>query len=297
MKKVILFALATAAMFSCSQNKEVEVIDGDNVLIRLGAGVEALTKAPIISGSTFTAAIGGWETDEVVDYTVAVTWATTAEIEAEETAAAISMAAQKYYNVDNDVKTYMKAWCPEGTLEAGMVTFTNTDGTVDPLLATAVSGSKLDAGTKEFSFAHPTTQIKFKVVAGTGLAIGTEIQSITIKNAELPTGFNLVTDVVTYEDEGAADLSVLTGGTTEITSSAALVGTPVMIKPMTGNEITLDVVTSGGVFDGVVATIADDTNFVAGKAYTITLTFKAKGIDVTASVAEWTTGTGTGDVE
>lgn len=70
-----------------------------------------------------------------------------------------------------------------------------------------------------------------------------------------------------------------------------------MIKPMTGNTVTLRIETSAATFDNVVATIADDTDFKEGKAYTITLTFKQQSLNLTATVAEWTQGSGSAEVE
>lgn len=56
----------------------------------------------------------------------------------------------------------------------------------------------------------------------------------------------------------------------EISTTAAVVGEPVMIRPMSGNTVTLRIETSSATFERVTATIDDDTNFVEGKAYTIT---------------------------
>ena len=55
--------------------------------------------------------------------------------------------------------------------------------------------------------------------------------------------------------------------------------------------------TSGTEFDNIVATIDTDTKFEAGKAYTITLTFSQKNIELSATLAEWSPGTGSGTVE
>lgn len=83
----------------------------------------------------------------------------------------------------------------------------------------------------------------------------------------------------------------------EISTTAAVVGEPVMIRPMRGNTVTLRIETSSATFERVTATIDDDTNFVEGKAYTITLTFKQQSLSLTATVAEWTRGSGSAEVE
>ena len=61
-------------------------------------------------------------------------------------------------------------------------------------------------------------------------------------------------------------------------------GDPVMIVPTTKNEILVDVVMADGIsFSNVKVTTTDDT-FMAGKAYTITLTFNNKKVAGTATV-------------
>lgn len=297
--------LAIAALAGCSKNENNggEPIGGSTAII-LSAGVPtgsitSNTKAPIDAGSTFTAGIAGWESNASVDYTQAVKWSSNAaNISANAAAQSITLTPTQVYNADNAVKTYMKAWYPEGTRSSSTVTFTNTDGSVDAMLAPAISGSKNDRTNKTLAFAHKTTQLKFMVKEGDGLAANTTITSITVKNAELPTGFNLATDVVTYAV--AADLAVagITGSLVIGTTPAGdAVGNPVMIKPITGNTVTLDVVTNNATYTGVTATIDTDINFVVGKAYTITLTFGQSELSLKASVAEWTTGTGSGSVE
>ena len=71
-----------------------------------------------------------------------------------------------------------------------------------------------------------------------------------------------------------------------------------MMKPFTGNRITLTVTTSGATYANVKATIDDDTDFIAGKAYTITLHFSGADLQVQAQVTEWVdSGTGEGNVQ
>ena len=83
-------------------------------------------------------------------------------------------------------------------------------------------------------------------------------------------------------------------GTTE---TGDAVGNPLMIVPPAGNTVTLKVTTSVTAFDDIVATIDGDDKFQAGKAYTITLTFGQKNIELSATLAEWSAGTGSGLVE
>lgn len=273
---------------------------GDRTPIVLSAGIPTATvtsgsRAVIESGNNFTAGVAGWETAGAVDYT-ADAWYTTADITASTAAQQVSLATPQVYSANNDIKTYMKAWYPAGAPAGGRVTFANPDGTVDALLAGEVVGSKNDNTGKVLKFAHKTTQLKFKAVADASLAAGTTVKKITVLNAQLPIGFDLVTDAVTYAQE--TSLTVPGFDTpVEITTTATDAGDPVMIKPMTGNTVSLDIETSTATFNGVTATIKDDADFKEGKAYTITLTFKQQSLNLTATVAEWTQGSGSAEVE
>ena len=66
---------------------------------------------------------------------------------------------------------------------------------------------------------------------------------------------------------------------------------------MTGNKVHLKIQTSAATFDDVVATIDNDGNFLEGKAYTITLTFRQQAVGLTATVDEWISGSGSAEIE
>ena len=304
MKRTILSLLTLAALSGCSKSDNEPgnpATSNDKTPIILSAGVPTATVTPgsravIATGTTFTAGVAGWETANAVDYT-ADAWYTTADIEADPTTAKpVSLNDPQHYHTNDGIKTYMQAWYPAGAPAAGKVTFTNPDGTVDALLAGEVVGSKNDNTGKVLKFAHKTTQLKFKVVADASLTAGTTVNKITVLNAELPNGFDLTTGTATYGQPASLDVPGLTTPV-EITATAADAGKPVMIKPMSGNTVSLDIETSTAIFNGVTATIRDDAEFKEGKAYTITLTFKQQSLSLTATVAEWTTGTGSATVE
>lgn len=305
MKRTIISILALSALVGCSKSGDEPGNQGtasDKTPIVLSAGVPTVSATPrsraVIEngkGTVFTAGVAGWETAGAVDYT-ADAWYTTADITASMTAQPVALAAPQVYHADDNIKTYMKAWYPVGAPAKGKVTFSNPDGTVDALLAGEVVGSKNDNTGKVLNFAHKTTQLKFKVVADVSLAAGTTVNKITVLNAELPNGFDLTDGTATYGQPAPLDVPGLTTPV-EITATATDAGQPVMIKPMTGNTVSLDIETSTATFNGVTAIIDDDTDFKEGKAYTITLTFKQQSLSLTATVAEWETGTGSADVE
>ena len=305
--KPICLLLVAACLCACSKSESGEQFPGGEAAIRLSAGLlsaSVQSKAPINSGDTFTPAVAGWESSATASYTAAPTWnTTTSEITASATAQAVTLTDQQVYNADKTVKTYMKAWYPQGTLTNGTVTFTaddsyKGDGTADVLLAGELSGDKSDRDNKVLAFAHLTTQLKFVVKAGTGLAEDTKLTKIELKGVDLPSGINLTTDALTGTAKETLSVPDIDGnlviGTTE-TGDAA--GSPLMIVPPTGNTVTLKVTTSTTEFDNIVATIDTDTKFEAGKAYTVTLTFGQKNIELSATLAEWSAGTGSGTVE
>lgn len=302
MKRVLISMLAVAALAACSKDEgKGGVDDGEPVAVELTAGVPSgvITpdgKAPVTGDMTFAPSIAGWEAAVgEVDYTAEPTWLTEADIQADAQNEAVTLADPQVYNPDDDVKTYMLAWYPQGTLADGVVTFATVDGTHDAMLTTPIYGSKWNKTGKVLEFTHETTQLKFVVKGGTSLTQPMNIVGITIKDAQVPTGFDLSVPEVTYA--AAADLEVPGITAAAITSTGATVGEPVMIKTMTGKTLMLDIETSVTTFEDVVATIKDDENFEAGKAYTITLTFEQESVNLAATVTDWTTGSGSATIK
>lgn len=305
-RKPICLLLTAASLCACSKSESGEQLSGGDAIC-LSAGLPSASvqsKAPINSGDKFIPAVAGWESTAAASYTAAPTWnTTTSEITASTTAQAVTLTASQVYNADNAVKTYMKAWYPQGELNNGVVSFMGDpkyadDGTVDVLLASEVSGSKSDRENKVLAFEHLTTQLKFMVKAGTGLAEGTKLTKIELKNVDVPSGINLATNALLTSSKNALSVPDIDGnlviGTTAAGDDA---GSPLMIAPPTGKTVTLKVTTSAAEFDNIVATIDNDDNFQAGKAYTITLTFDQKNIELSATLAAWSDGMGTGLVE
>lgn len=300
-KQILLSFLAAGVLLSgCSKNESGDPSDGGRVPIRLGSGVAMVSKTPVNNGTEFTAGIAGWENTSSETYAAAPLWNTTIQTTANATTAqTVTWTKQYYYNADEGTTTYMKAWYPAGTLSGTSVTFPNTVGDVDALLAPVVSGTKNNKDGKVLAFAHQTAQINFKVKAGTGLAANTKLRSIKIKSVQLPTGFDLKKTgaaAVTYAT--AADLTVpgITADATTIAATAASVGSPVMIKPITGNTFSIDVETNNATYTGKTVTVTG-TNVEAGTAYDVTLTFTQSTIELKATVTAWKDATGSANLE
>ena len=302
MKNQILLSFLAAGVLlaGCSKNESGDPSDGGRVPIRLGSGVAMVSKTPVNNGTEFTAGIAGWENTSTETYAAAPLWNTTIQTTANATTAqTVTWTKQYYYNADEGTTTYMKAWYPAGTLSGTSVTFPNTVGDVDALLAPVVSGTKNNKDGKVLAFAHQTAQINFKVKAGTGLAANTKLRSIKIKSVQLPTGFDLKKTgaaAVTYAT--AADLTVpgITSDATTIAASAASVGSPVMIKPITGNTFSIDVETNNATYTGKTVTVTG-SNIEAGTAYDVMLTFTQSTIELKATVTAWKDATGSANLE
>lgn len=301
MKSCFFSAVVMALLASCSGSEVDEVIDnGQPVAINLSGGVQtatAVSRAPITSGSKFTATVLGWEAADATPpaYTSDAKWnSTTEEITASSIAGKITLTTPQYYQ-SNGFKTYMKAISPVGTVATSTYTFTAplTDGSVDVLVADAVSGDKVTP-VGALAFKHALTQFNFEVKKGEGLGDDVTVTSIQLNDVQLPTGVDLSNNSLKLG--AATNISALTSGTTVIGASAASAGAPVMVAPIAAADLTLDIVTSAGTFDGVKVTTTGD-DFMAGTSYTITLTFQKKKINTTASVADWVDGTGSGTVE
>lgn len=303
----LLLGLGLSVLAGCSKeyagNNDNEAL----VPIELGAGVNVISRAVISSGSEVKAGIAGWEAASAPTYADAPSWGGSGDLEvitttANETAQSVSWTAQRYYAPDGKT-TYMKAWSPAGTFSTGnTVSFANTDGSVDVLLAPVVSGSKTSKVSTPLAFRHMTSQIKFSVKKGEGLAEGTKIESITIKDAQLPTGFDLKKGIdedgaVTYA--AAADLTVPNiDGSKEISNTTAgdPVGDAVMIKPIASKTFTVDITTNNASYTNKTVTVTTD-QVLAGYAYEITLTFGQAGIELTATVADWKTASGSAEIQ
>lgn len=309
MKNQILFSLLAAGVLLASCSKDVTEEgngpvpgDGQPVAIRLSSSIdaaEAESKASVTTSATVR--IEGWEGTTAPNYaTAASKWQSTASVSVSGTAAAITLSPVQFYNADENITTYIKGWYPAVASADGEVTFTNTDGTVDVLYATEVSGDKNTEVDQPLVFNHKSAQLVFKVKKGEGLAAGTKIKTIKVKNTAIPTSLTLSTNTVNYTDK--TELEVPNVTVAEI-DAEAVAGDPLMVKPVDDNTTvklyiettTDDGTTVAATYDDVALTTSDG-KLTEGSAYTVTLTFKQAGISLEANITPWTEATGEGTV-
>lgn len=292
-------SIISLLLVGCMKN-DSSTPSSEQCVISLGARVshkvQIESRAAVSAGVKFTAAVAGWESAAAnADYTSAKAWLSTTAITASEDSGTITLNPVRYYNQDAKVKTYIKAWYPVGTLsDDGKVSFEETpDGTVDVMQTGEVVGSAIDAAGKNLTFTHPLSQLKFKVMGDASFA-GVKLVSIKVKNAQLPTGLDLSADAVVYGATTNVAIPDI-AATQSIPTTAALVGSPVMIKPFASNVFKIEVATSDATYKDVTVTIDKDSAFVPGKAYTITLSFAGTELGVSAGVTPWDdSGTGNG---
>ena len=258
MRQVCMCAALLAVVVSgCSSSEEGALQTAE---IRVGATVSgAITKAPVVTGDTFTAAITAIEgTQTPPSWTAAVAWQNSITLVASETATGTSVPlnVSKVYPAAGNV--YMAAWHPEIASVSGVVTFQQT-GTEDVMYGGIVSGNKdLPAGA--FTFTHTLTQLNFQVQASEGY-LGANPDTAPI----------------------------------QLTKEVTKVGEPFMVKALDG--VKVKVTYEGGTTSKEINIIDASTqaglNALAGNSHLVTLSFLKTGevaIEGTATVAPWQVG-------
>ncbi|KKB51249.1 hypothetical protein HMPREF1212_01979 [Parabacteroides sp. HGS0025] len=294
MKQVWMYAAFLAVVMSgCSSSEEGDLQTSE---IRVGATVSgAITKAPVVTGDTFTAAITAFEgTQAPASWTAAFAWQNSITLIAAETAAGTSVPlnVSKVYPTTGNV--YMAAWHPEIASVSGVVTFQQT-GTEDVMYGGIVSGSKsVPAGA--FSFTHALTQLNFQVQASDGYLTANpdkKITKIEVLSASYPKTMTIADGIVTYATAAALPVPGITS--TQLTKDVTKVGEPFMIQALNG--VKVKVTYEGGTTSPDIsimdASTKEGLNALAGNSHLITLSFLKTGeiaIEGTATVAPWQVG-------
>ena len=288
MKKLITLALACVALASCSKENEEGVELNAPVEIKLNAGIEGMARAEItkITGATdvqFVRVDGA-----TPSWTTVTDISTTGSIA--ESTGTISLTTKQYYPTDGSNANILGFFPVATSITNGVASMT-IDGEKDLIYAQPVFGTK---GTpmSNLAFNHLLTQFKFVIIRD-GATTNTDITNVSVKLENMNTTCDLALANGTLSNWGTPTFSseAISTGTASTTASTPTAG--IMLEP---NLSSINVTVSATGYTSTIVPIAgtDDNSFKAGKAYTITLTFKGTEIPPTATITEWGTGTATG---
>ena len=286
-------ALLAVMMSGCSSSEEG---DYKTTEIKVGATVSgAITKAPVVTGNSFTAAITAFEGSSVpASWTSAPKWQNTITLVASETATGTSVPlnVSKVYPATGNV--YMAAWHPEIASVSGIVTFQKT-GTEDVMYGGIVTGSKaVPAGA--FTFTHALTQLNFQVQASAEYLKSNpdkKISKIEVLDAAYPKTMTIADGSVTYETVATLPVPGITS--TELAEEVTKIGEPFMVQALNGVKVkvTYEDSSTSKEIDIMDASTKSLLNALAGNSHLITLSFLKTGevaIEGTATVAPWQVG-------
>lgn len=302
MKQVCMCAVFLAAVVSgCSSSEEGDIRTSE---IRVGATVSgAITKAPVVTGDTFTAAITAFEGTQIpASWKAAPAWQNNITLVASEaaTGTAVPLNISKVYPLTGNV--YMAAWHPEIASVSGVVTFQQT-GTEDVMYGGIVSGSK-DVPVGAFAFTHALTQLNFQVQASDGYLTANpdkQITKIEVIGASYPQTMTIENGVVTYAEAAALPVPGVTP--TLLAKEVTKIGEPFMIQALNGVKVKVAYGdgTSSKEINIMDASTKELLNALGGNSHLITLSFLKTGeiaIEGTATVAPWQVGaSGNGTIE
>lgn len=297
MKKVCMYAAMLAVLLSaCSSDEETQ---GGNETpeIRLGAIVsDVVTKAPVVTGDTFKAAITALETSSSPYWTGTPTWQNTITLTAspEISGKWIPLDVSKVY--PNSGNVYMAAWHPAIASENGVVNFMMT-GTEDVMYGGIVSGSRQNPVSSPFTFGHLLTQLNFRAEATEEFLTanpGKAVSKIEIVGGQYPRSMTIADGKVTYDESRTPVVPGLAQHV--LSSNLETVGESLMIGAMSSIKIKVwyaDGNNSGEITINLAADTKKPLEVKAGYAHTIHLVFQGRNeivILATGSVSEWKTG-------
>lgn len=289
MKKIIFSMFALAALASCSSEDVLDNSGNEKAEIKLNAGVIA-TKAPIDSDasgmpSEDVANVQFFRTDGTPDWTVATKLTGTIK-----TDGAINLDGETQYYPTDGTNANILGFYPAATsTTAGVASMTIT-GEEDVIYAGPQAGNKTTP-IGALAFTHKLTQFKFVVKRDASLAADVANVSVTIKDAKTTFDLTLADGTLNNWSTAISTIKPINSATASLTGFEQPTG--VMLEPGM-SSIVVTVEGQGFNSQDVTITGTDNGTFEAGKAYTLTLTFKATGLDGKATIAKWEDGTSGG---
>ena len=215
------------------------------------------------------------------------------------TSSTLNFAPAQYYPTNGD-KVYFYAYSPaSGTYTAGTssvapkVAWTIT-GSQDIMAAQVTTGiAKVASGTQTqptFAFTHKLKQVKFKIVKDASFEDNIKLTSLMIIGAKTAATIDVSTGNVTWGST-TGNLTVYSNSTGQtLTTTATSVGLPMMFEP--GTSFKVRAVAGGVAYADATVTLTGTNAGTAGYSHEVTLKFMRNAIVPTASITNWTTGTG-----
>lgn len=300
MKRLFLSVVVLAAVLGgCSSDEKG--MEGLSNEIKVGASVYGtITKAPVVTGDPFTAAIAAFEGSAAPTWTNSPAWTNSVTLTAAtEAGERVSLDISKTYPASG--KVYIAAWYPNITASKGVVNFLKT-GTEDVMWGGTVDGDKTTP-VGAFSFTHALTQLNFQLQATDAYLMDNtkKVTKIEVLDARNPQSMTIADGTVTY----ASPEAIAVPGATELTLTSSLqrFGEALMVKSLDAVKIKLyyDDNSSTNEIEIKDSATKDALKAEAGKSHLITLNFQKTGevvISATGTVAPWEIGAaGTGTIE
>lgn len=290
-KYLLLFLLAMSLLASC--NKEGLYSESR----------EAISIAPVVENNKTKAVITG------TTFPTSRSMVVSADLNADTGGSGNYFSNETFtYGTSDWVPAHTYYWPLAGTLEmlaysagSASVTPTWTNATklvlscancsADDILVGGLTGAK--SSSKTIVFKHALSQIKCTASANVGSTI--KVKSITFnakKGATLTVtksaGSSNVS-VATALTGSATENAVLSGGNVTVGTSAAAIGSPILIPAQTPSSMTITYTMMNGGAESPVMTVNKElsTSMTPGNAYTFAIAFSVTGITVTATLTDW----------
>lgn len=295
MKKLIIAALAVAAVAGCQKQGNVVEEQGTPIIVKAGFSVTADTKAINAEGTGF---VQGEDVFRIWAYDGVDAPANLYDNIANHK---VDMKANnefhlnepKFYPVNGN-KLYFYAYAPaantvsQGTgLADATATFT-LNGGQDIIYANDVTGyDKTGDAQPDLEFNHKMTCIEFHVIADENFGDGMLLKNISILSQPNQGVMKVVDGDIDFSGSTTYSNAI---ADVEIEKTEKLVATVYISPEQTSNTFQVQATASETVFPAANVTLVPKDGKTEGVKYKVILTFKAKEIIPTASIVPWVDG-------
>lgn len=290
---ILFIAVASAALTSCSSdNENVGTATDSRVALQVSSGIQ--TRA---AGSTWTAgdAIGIYSLNGTTAEYSNCQYAT-ANGGTNGTFTPATSDQTIYFPVDGSTRDIIAYYPYSASVADGVYTVDvsnqSNQEAIDLMTSALVSGKHKDDASVNLQFAHKLSKIEISIKPGNGItAADLAGMTVTLTNQIATGSINVTTDgssVTAATDATATTLTLNTA--TDGTSAEAIV---LPAASTTGMNLVFQLSGFDAPFTWAVANATESKSFAAGNKYVYTITVNRIGIQVTATITDWTAGNGT----